>query len=107
MGDCVELKDAKERLLPPTAQTAEKSAGYVALSIKKALKGKQSKPFTAKVDGVFVALGGEYAVGSLFNIIRVKGYKAYLLKKLITKGYYLGLKLRINTGYKKRTTPPL
>lgn len=103
VGDCVELKDAAGNLLPPTAQTAEKSAEYVADAIKKRLDGTPVQPFHARIDGVFVALGGMYAVGELFGIIRVKGYGAYLLKKLITKGYYLGLKLRINTGFKKRT----
>ena len=104
IGDCVELKDANGKLLPPTAQTAEKSAEYVAQSIKQQLKGEEPKSFHARVDGVFVALGGHYAVGELFGFIRVKGYKAYLLKKLITKSYHLGLKLRINTGFRKRTS---
>jgi len=103
IGDCVELKDARGTLLPPTAQTAEKSAEYVAQSIKDRILGREPKPFHARIDGVFVALGGRYAVGELFGIIRVKGYTAYVLKKLITKGYYLGLKLRINTGFRKRT----
>lgn len=103
IGDCVELRDTHGTLLPPTAQTAEKSAEYVADAIKKRLDGKPVAPFHAKIDGVFVALGGTYAVGELFGIIRVKGYTAYILKKVITKGYYLGLKLRINTGFKKRT----
>jgi NADH dehydrogenase len=103
VGDCVELKDTAGHLLPPTAQTAEKSAEYVADAIKKSLDGTASKPFHAKIDGVFVALGGNYAVGELFGVIRVKGYSAFLLKKFITKTYHLGLKLRINTGFKKRT----
>lgn len=103
IGDCVELKDASGNILPPTAQTAEKSAEYVARVIKNRIDGKPLRPFHAKVDGVFVALGGKYAVGELFGFIRVKGYTAYVLKKFITKTYYLGLKLRINTGFKKRT----
>jgi NADH:ubiquinone reductase (H+-translocating) len=103
IGDCVELKDANGTPLPPTAQTAEKSAEYVAQSIKQRLQGDTPRPFHARIDGVFVALGGRYAVGELFGFIRVKGYTAYVLKKVITKGYYLGLKLRINTGFKKRT----
>ncbi len=103
VGDCAELKDVTGRPLPPTAQTAEKSAEYVARSIRMRSEGKIPKPFHARVDGMFVALGGRYAVGELFGIIRVKGYTGYLLKKAITKGYYLGLKLRINTGYKKRS----
>lgn len=103
VGDCVELRDTLGRILPPTAQTAEKSAEYVADTIKNRLDGKPVAPFHARVDGVFVALGGRYAVGELFGIIRVRGYTAYVLKKIITKGYYLGLKLRINTGFKNRT----
>jgi NADH:ubiquinone reductase (H+-translocating) len=107
VGDCVELKDAHGTILPPTAQTAEKSAEYVARSIKDDLQGKAPGAFHARIDGVFVALGGRYAVGELFGVIRVKGYTAYVLKKITTKGYYLGLKLRINTGFRKRTVSPL
>lgn len=105
VGDCVEIRDAKGNILPPTAQTAERSAEYVAKAIREALQHRKPKPFNASIDGVFVALGGEYAVGEMFNTIKVKGYSAYLLKKLITYTYYLGLKLRLNTGFKKRTKP--
>ncbi len=105
VGDCVEIRDAKSNILPPTAQSAERSAEYVADAIKQELQHRKLKPFNASIDGVFVALGGEYAVGEMFNIIKVKGYSAYLLKKLITYTYYLGLKLRVNTGFKKRTKP--
>ncbi len=103
VGDCVEIRDAKGNILPPTAQTAERSAEYVAQSIKQTLERSQVKPFNASIDGVFVALGGKYAVGEMFKVIKVKGYSAYLLKKLITYTYYVGLKLRVNTGFKIRT----
>jgi NADH dehydrogenase len=103
VGDCVEIRDAKGNILPPTAQTAERSAEYVAQSIKQTLEHSQVKPFNASIDGVFVALGGKYAVGEMFKVIKVKGYSAYLLKKLITYTYYVGLKLRVNTGFKIRT----
>lgn len=103
VGDCVELRDRHGNLLPPTAQTAEKSAEYVADAIKKREADKPVAPFNAKIDGVFVALGGHYAVGELFGLLRVKGYTAYVLKKFITRSYHFGLKLRINTGFKKRT----
>jgi NADH dehydrogenase len=103
IGDCCEIKDKDSKLLPPTAQTAEKSAEYAAKSIVKLINKEQVKPLCAQVDGVFVALGGTYAVGELFGFIKVKGYIAYLLKKLITKSYYIGLKLRLNTGFNKRT----
>lgn len=103
VGDCVEIRDREGRVLPPTAQIAERSAEYAALAIKRLIQGRSPEPFNAKVDGVFVALGGNYAVGELFGVIKVKGYAAYLLKKFVTHTYYLGLKLRVNTGFNKRT----
>ena len=103
IGDCIEMKDKNGKLLPPTAQTAEKSAEYVAAGILKRIGGETPAPFHARVDGVFVALGGYYAVGEMFGFIKVRGRLAYLLKKLITKSYYLGLRLRLNIGFKKRT----
>ncbi|MCO4845561.1 MAG: NAD(P)/FAD-dependent oxidoreductase [Sulfurovum sp.] len=102
IGDCVEIKDAEGNILPPTAQIAEKSAEYVAKTIKQRIDGVQSKAFDADVQGIFIALGGKYAVGEMLKYIKVKGYTAYLLKKAITYAYYLGLRLRINTGFKNR-----
>jgi len=102
VGDCCEIRDKNKNILPPTAQIAEKSAEYVAKSIYGMILNHEPECFDAKVDGLFVALGGHFAVGELFNFIKVKGYIAYILKKLITKSYYIGLKLRLNTGFKKR-----
>lgn len=102
IGDCTEIKDNTDKLLPPTAQIAEKSAAYVAKSIIRLEQGKQIQRFHAKVDGVFVALGGDYAAGVLFGRVRVKGYLAYVLKKIITRTYRFGLELKVNAGYKKR-----
>jgi NADH dehydrogenase len=102
IGDCVEIKDSKGNVLPPTAQIAEKSAEYVAKTIRQRIDGVQSQAFDGDVEGIFIALGGKYAVGEMFNYIKVKGYTAYLLKKAITYAYYLGLRLRINTGFKNR-----
>lgn len=104
VGDCIELKDFKDAILPPTAQTAERSAEYVVKTINQLLSNEDIEPFRGKVDGVFVALGGYYAVGELFRYIKVKGKLAYLLKKLITKSYYIGLKLRLNTGFMRRSS---
>jgi len=102
LGDCVEIRDKNGNILPPTAQIAEKSAEYVAKTIRKRIDKENSFAFNANVSGVFVALGGNYAVGELFKYIKVKGYTAYLLKKAITSAYHFGLRLRINTGFKNR-----
>jgi NADH dehydrogenase len=102
IGDCVEIKDTEGNILPPTAQIAEKSAEYVAKTIRQRIDGVQTQSFDADVQGIFIALGGKYAVGEMFKFIKVKGYVAYVLKKAITHAYYLGLRLRINTGFKNR-----
>jgi len=104
VGDCVELRDKKGKMLPPTAQIAERSAEYVAKAILAKLHKRSIQEFDASVMGVFVALGGKYAVGEMFGLIKVSGYKSYLLKKAITHAYHLGLKLRINAGFKIRNT---
>ncbi len=106
IGDCVEIRDAKGALLPPTAQTAERSAEYVAKALAAHMGKRRIKPFNASIQGLFVALGGTYAVGELFSIIKVRGTTAYWLKKLITTIYAAGLKLRVNTGFKIRSAIP-
>ena len=98
----MEIKDNEGNVLPPSAQIAEKSAEYVAKTIRQRIDGVSSEPFDADVQGIFIALGGKYAVGEVFKYIKVKGYLAYLLKKAITHAYYLGLRFRINTGFKNR-----
>ncbi len=89
----------KEKAL--RVEKTEKSAAYVAKSIIQCECHESCLPFDAKVDGVFVALGGEYAVG-LLKGLKVEGYLAYILKKALTRFYRLGLEIKVNVGYKKR-----
>ncbi|QSZ43069.1 NAD(P)/FAD-dependent oxidoreductase [Sulfurimonas aquatica] len=102
IGDCIEMKGADGNILAPTAQSAERSAEYAAKAIKNRIDGTQYKGFNSSTMGIFVALGGKYAVGEVFKYIKVRGYIAYTLKTAITYGYYIGLRLRINTGFKNR-----
>ncbi|RUM87268.1 MAG: hypothetical protein DSZ24_06565 [Thermodesulfatator sp.] len=102
IGDCIELHDKKGKLLPPTAQMAEKSAEYVAEHIINRMDRSGTAPFHAEMEGLFVALGGKYATGILFERIKVRGYTAYLLKKAITTIYRWGLELKVNAGYRSR-----
>ena len=105
IGDVTQISDSSGKILPPTAQIAEKSAAYVADRINRQETGKSCKPFDAKMDGIFIALGGEYALGMLYDKIRVEGYLAYILKKLITRFYRMGLEIKVNAGYRKRNLP--
>jgi hypothetical protein len=41
---------------------------------------------------MFIALGGKYAVGILYDKIVIRGYMAYLIKKVITNFYKVFLK---------------
>jgi NADH dehydrogenase FAD-containing subunit len=54
------------------------------------------------MDGLFIALGGNYAAGTLFEKVKVSGSFASLLKKLITRLYRLGLEVKVNAGYRQR-----
>jgi len=102
VGDCVEIRDINKNILPPTAQIAEKSAKYAVDSIIRDINIQKQEKFDAKVSGVFIALGGSYAVGEIFKYIKIKGYAAYIVKKIITYTYYLGLRFRINVGFRNR-----
>ncbi|WP_295420504.1 FAD-dependent oxidoreductase [Sulfurovum sp.] len=103
IGDCIELRDRSGSILPPTAQMAEKSAAYVAKEIKCKRERKENhQSFHATMDGLFVALGGNYAAGILYDRIKVSGILGFLLKKLVSRGYRLGLEIKVNAGYKKR-----
>lgn len=102
IGDCAQIVNLKKETLPPTSQTAEQCAALVAKNIIAKFNGKEQVKYNGKIDGMFVALGGNYAVGTLFDTLKVKGYLAFLLKKAITKLYRYGLLLRLNNGYKLR-----
>ncbi len=102
IGDCAEIRNLKGEILPPTSQIAEQCASVVAKNILKKLDNQPLNKYDGKMDGMFVALGGEYAVGTMFDVIKIKGYLAYLMKKLITKSYHYGLKLRLNNSFRTR-----
>lgn len=102
IGDCAQTLDKDGNILPPTAQVAEKAAAYVAIVIKDLEEEQPIEPFDAKMEGLFVALGGNYAVGVMYDKIKVKGYLAYLLKKVITRTYRFGLEIKVNAGFRKR-----
>ncbi len=102
IGDSAQIADKDGTPLPPTAQIAEKSAAYVAKTITQLENREPILPLDTKSDGMFVALGGKYAAGILYNRIKTRGYTAWLLKKAITYVYRHGLDIRVNAGYAKR-----
>ena len=101
IGDVAAITDADGKLLPPTAQLAERSAEHAVRTILSRLQGKVQKPFRYRNGGVMIALGGEYGAGLLPGGIKVKGYLAYLIKKAIFWLYTAPLRRRSAIGKRR------
>ena len=101
IGDMAQILSNEGKMLPPTAQLAERSAEHAAYNILNSLNGKSKKPFRFKNQGVMIALGGEYGAGLLPGGIKVKGYLAYLIKKAISMFYTAPLRRRSAIGKRR------
>ncbi|MGD9969376.1 MAG: NAD(P)/FAD-dependent oxidoreductase [Sulfuricurvum sp.] len=101
IGDIAHSTDAEGKLIPPTAQLAERQAEHTAQNILRTLQGKGKLPFRYRNMGIMIALGGEYGAGMLPGGIKVKGYLAYLIKKLIFKMYTVPLRGRSAIGKRR------
>ncbi len=99
VGDVADIKDGKESV-PPTAQAAEQAGIFCAQNILRLVQGSPMKARVPKIYGYFIALGGKFAVGTLFGRVVIKGYSAYLLKRIITLFYKKILQWKVNKGYK-------
>jgi NADH dehydrogenase len=99
IGDVAQI-ESNGKVLPPTAQTAEQSGIFAAKNILRDIAKKEPKKYIVRDYGVFVALGGKYAVAKLFGM-KFDGYIAYLIKKLITSIYKAYLQYRVFLGIKK------
>ncbi|MGF1775695.1 NAD(P)/FAD-dependent oxidoreductase [Vibrio nomapromontoriensis] len=67
IGDSAECPQPDGSFVPPRAQAANQAAGHLATQIKRMLKGKEMKPFVFNDGGMVIAVGHNYAVGSLMN----------------------------------------
>ena len=100
IGDTAALSDKKGNPLPPTAQTAIQSGELAAVNIIRTLKNKKLKNADLKIKGIAIALGGNYAAIDL-GFIRINGYIAYLIKKLIERFYKWPLWWLASKGFRK------
>jgi len=99
-GDIAQLQDKNEKMLPPTAQTAEQSGMCAANNIVALIEGKAMKAADMQMRGVMIALGGNYASVSLLGWIRVSGIVGHLIKTIIMRGYRYGLHTQCTKGIK-------
>jgi len=99
VGDCTTIY-VNDKALPPTADVAEQMGILAAQNINaKTLNKKQSK-HNIKSRGILIALGRGYAVAFLYGFY-IKGYPAYLLKKIVEKVYAWKLDKRSKRGCAK------
>lgn len=103
VGDAAEFKDPQGNPLPPTAMTAIASGQQAAENLLRARKGKSLKASHLRIEGIAIALGGKYAVIDM-HFMRLWGYPAYLIKKLIEKWYKWPLWYLAYKGYRNIET---
>ena len=99
IGDCTNIL-YQNIPVPQTADVAEQMAEHCAKNISALIDAKPLMIHHIKSRGVLIALGRRYAVASVFGI-HIKGYLAYVIKKIIEKTYAKGLVLRSKKGAQK------
>lgn len=99
IGDCATLYN-KGQFIAPTADVAEQMAELCSDNIMNLVNKKELKKHNIKSRGILVALGRRYAVGKVFNFY-IKGYVAFLMKKLIEKNYFIKLDRQSRKGCSK------
>ena len=97
-GDIAELRDSDGKPLPPTAQIAEQSGALAASNILAQIKGEEMRCSQMKMEGMMVALGGNYAAISLLGWIRISGLVGYWIKTIIMRGYHYRLHRQCTQG---------
>lgn len=100
IGDCATFQSKEMERLPPTAEIAEQMGRLAGKNIIRIAKGKVLQKSSIKQRGILIALGRNYACGKVFGIY-LKGYLAYILKKLIEKMYLWDLERQSKRGCKK------
>jgi NADH dehydrogenase len=101
IGDCAELRTIDNKIIPPTAQSAELSAEICARNIKHLIDNKPLEKANIKTQGLLIAIGGKDGVALLFDKIRLSGKKAYYMKEFIFSQYKNPLKNRCKSGFNK------
>ena len=99
IGDCTTIYKDKE-MLAPTADVAEQMAEVCAKNIGLLQENKPMKKHLISSRGILIALGRNYASAKIFGFY-IKGYPAFLMKKIIEKVYFRKLDRHSNKGCRK------
>ena len=101
IGDNAALFDPVSKTpLPPTAQSAELSAEYVADNLRRIINNQPLHVRQIIMKGFFASLGGKNGCGEIFSRFKFRGILAYYLKKLIETMYRSPLQKRCIQGLK-------
>jgi NADH dehydrogenase len=99
IGDCTTIYD-NDKVVAPTADTAEQMADICAKNITKLIAKKSLIEHKIRSRGILIALGRRYAVSKIFGIY-FSGHFAYIMKKAVEKIYEKKLEIRSRRGCKK------
>ncbi len=99
IGDCTTIY-SDNIPLAPTADIAEQMAEHCAKNINNLTQDRPLIRHNIKSRGTLIALGRKYAVGKLFKM-HIKGYLAYIVKKVVEKIYAKRLIFRSAKGSEK------
>lgn len=100
-GDIAQLNDENDTLLPPTAQIAEQSGKHAANNIVLLIQNKAIRTSKMHIQGMMIALGGNYASVSLLGWIKVSGFAGHILKTIIMHLYRYMLHVQCVKGVEK------
>lgn len=101
VGDMAEIKNKKEQVMPPNVTVARISGTVAGKNILNLIKEKELEYCNPKLDGILIALGGQYAAGDVYGLLTVKGKIAYMIKKYVFYSYRKPLLKLIKKGYSK------
>lgn len=99
IGDCTTIYN-KNRVVAPTADTAEQTAEVCAKNINNLMQKKPLVAHKVKSRGVLIALGRNFAVAKIHGFY-CSGYLAFIMKKIVEKVYAKRLDLRSHKGCRK------
>lgn len=101
VGDSSVFMNPEGRPYPPTAQIASQQGEACAHNLVAAIRGETPKEFVYSLKGTVASLGKGDAVGVIFGNYKIKGYAAFIMKKLIDLRYlYMigGIPLMLKKG---------
>ena len=97
IGDQASVKDESGNDYPMRAQFAVRQGRFVAKTIVAELSNKTRTAFTYSDKGVIIGLGDNEALASVMGL-KLKGWFAYLLYKLIYIPQLIGIRAKVRTA---------